>query len=355
MKKILLVYTGGTIGSSYDKEKKCRVLSSDISKMTLLSEYKKRLTESVSLEELFEESALCAKDKTLSENMTYEKLNRIICNIKKAETEKYAGIIVLHGSDTLSYTAALFSFVFSDITIPIMLVCGKKPPEDKETNAHINFKTAVDLIHMGIAPNVYVPYENSDKAMWLHTGTSIKQCSNYSENFFGKSNKQSFCLSAMQTTETLQKCKILSKNRKRNTINNFKPLIDGVLLIFPYTGLDYSNYNLENVKAVIHGSYHSGTICVERNTENENYSTHSLIWFAQECNKKGIPVFVAPSKMDSEQYSSMADLIKNTSAKLLDMTTESAYTKLLVGISQGYSGNNLQEYMQTEICNEFGE
>ncbi len=340
MKKILLVYTGGTIGSSFDKEKNCRVLSSDISKMTLLSEY---YNHTDSKENLFEDSALPEKCKTLSENMTCEKLNRIIQNIKQADFEKYCGIILLHGSDTLAYTAALFSFVFSESEIPIMLVCGKKPPEDKETNAHKNFKTAVDLILSGIAPNVYVPYENSDGSIWLHLGTSIKQCSSYSDNFYGAFENKSFCLDKISHKELLEKCKKLSKERQSYVCD--KLLCDGVLLINPYTNINYSYYNLDNVKAVIHGSYHSGTVCTERNTENEGYSVHSFLWLAKECEKRRIPIFIAPSKLDDEQYSSMADLIKNTSVKLLDMTTETAYAKLILGVSNGFACKELNKYM----------
>ncbi len=338
MKKILLVYTGGTIGSSFDKEKNCRVLSKEISKMTLLSEYKK-----YNSQDIFEDSCLAEYDRTLSENMTCEKLNKIIKNIKQSDMSKYCGIIVLHGSDTLAYTAALFSFVFSDSKIPIMLVCGKKPPEDKATNAHINFKTAVDLILSGIAPNVYVPYENSDGNIWLHLGTSIMQCRNYSDDFYGAFNDKSFCLNIEDKDIILKQCEVLSENRKFLPLKN--ELSDGVLLILPYMGINYSCYNLENVKAIIHGSYHSGTVCVERNNETEAYSNHSLLWLARECEKRKIPIFVAPSKMDEEQYSSMADLTKNTSIKLLDMTTESAYAKVLLGISNGYAGNELIEYV----------
>ncbi len=345
MKKILLVYTGGTIGSSFDEEKNCRVLSSDFSKMSLLSEYQKSNKLHCSIENLFEDSNLEECHRTLSENMTYSKLNTIIEHIKKTDTHKYCGIIVLHGSDTLAYTAALFSFVFSDIKIPIILVCGKRPPDDKETNAHINFKTAVDLILKGIAPNVYVPYENSDGNIWLHLGTSIMQCQNYSDDFFGAFDDKSFCLNEAPIEEVLKKCNVLSLKRKKSQLDN--PLNDGVLLILPYMGINYSCYNLDGVKAVVHGSYHSGTVCVERNNEAEDYSSHSLLWLAKECEKRKIPIFVAPSILNEEQYSSMADLTKNTSVKLLDMTTEMAYATAIVAVSSKLENDELIEY----VCN----
>ncbi len=354
-KKILLVHTGGTIGSSYDQEKNCRVLNAEVSDMTLLKEYQKASDLTADqVNALFEDSRIMEKDRTFSENMTLEKLNTILANIGKADINKFCGIIILHGTDTLAYTSALFSFVFSGINIPVMMVSGNRPPDDELSNANANFKTAADLILSGIAPNIYVPYRNSDNSMWLHSGVALKQSANYSEDFYSASSDSSFCLTddLYNRDAMLKRCKELSENR--NNPGFELPLLkEGVLLILPYSGINYSHYSIDNIKAVIHGSYHSGTVCVERNSESDSYSSHSLLWFSEKCEMNGIPVFVAPSKLDSDQYSSVLDLIKNSRVTILDMTTEAAYMKLVLGISLGYTGNTICEFMNKEICNEF--
>ncbi len=354
MKKILLIHTGGTIGSAYNKEKNCRVLNAEISDMTLLKEYAKISGLTVKqVKDLFEDSNLAEGERTFSENMTYQKLNIILNNIKTANMEKYCGIIILHGTDTLAYTSALFSFIFSDMQIPIMMVSGNRPPDDEHTNANKNFKTAVDLILQGIAPNVYVPYKNSDCSMWLHLGSAVKQSANYSEDFYTASAEKSFCITDNQFNKADMFKKCAEFSQKRNGTDFECNLDEGVLLIMPYTGMDYAHYSLENVKAVVHGSYHSGTVCVERNNEGDEFHTQSLLWFSKKCDKLSIPVFVAPSKLDSDQYSSVSDLVKNGSVKILNMTTEAAYTKLLLGVSMGYKDEKLIEYMNRSICSEF--
>lgn len=352
-KRILLVHTGGTIGSAFDKEKQCRVLAPRLADMTLLKRF---MADTNSTQEeiasLFDNSGLDEKNRTFSENMTYSKLNMILRNISTKNIDDYSGIIILHGTDTLAYTSSLFSFVFSDTDIPIMMVSGNRPPDDETSNANINFQTAVELILQGIAPNVYVPYRNVDGNMWLHIGSAIRQSPNYSEDFECVSEKKSFCLNDADLSEVFSKCLELSDNRKKLPFElNDSELIDnGILMILPYTGMDYRHYNLDGVKAIIHGSYHSGTVCVERNSEADEYNANSLLWLADECDRKNIPIFVAPSKLNAEQYSSVSDLVKNSSAELLDMTTESAYAKLLLAISYGYE--NLTEYMHMEISNE---
>ena len=352
-KKILLVHTGGTIGSAFDKEKQCRVLAPDMADMTLLKRFMADTNSTQEeTEELFDNSDLDEKNRTFSENMTYHKLDMILRNISTKNIDDYCGIIVLHGTDTLAYTSSLFSFIFSDTKIPIMMVSGNRPPDDEKSNANINFQTAVRLVLDGIAPNVYVPYRNADGNMWLHIGSAIMQSPNYSEDFLCVSDKKSFSLNDMDLSKVFSNCLELSDNRRKLPfeLKNSELIDNGVLVILPYTGMDYSHYNLDGVKAIIHGSYHSGTVCVERNSEADRYSSNSLLWLADECYRKNIPIFVAPSKLNIDQYSSILDLVKNSSVKLLDMTTESAYAKLLLGISCGYK--NLSEYMHTQICNE---
>ena len=91
-----------------------------------------------------------------------EEVFELIKYINNLELSNYDGIIVLHGTDTLAYTAALLSFAFAKIPVPIFIVSGNRPPHDKLSNANANFTTAVELIWSGIAPNVYVTYRNTE-------------------------------------------------------------------------------------------------------------------------------------------------------------------------------------------------
>ena len=344
-KKILTVYTGGTICTAPTAQG--RELSPAVAKRALLL----RFSESNSpfarhCEELFVDSCMPSEYQTLSENMTLSKLERIIEHIKSFDLESYRGVIILHGTDTLAFSSAMLSFAFCDTQVPIMLVSGNRPPMDNESNANANFSAAAELIMKGIAPNVYVPYRNSDGSVYLHLGSSLMQCANYSEDFFSAPNR-SFVLD----DAILENCAEISSKRKK--INTPQKLDGKALLLYPYTGLDYARISLDGICGIIHGSYHSGTVCIERNDESGEYSTRSILYLADRCKRAEIPLFVAPSRLDTEQYSSVYDLCKNSEATLLDMTAESAYAKLILGISNGYFGKELKRFMLEEINNEF--
>ena len=256
MKKILTVFTGGTICSAPDGEK--RNLSPLLAKRVLLS----RFSEGESLyakesHELFEDSD--CQVQTLSENMTLRKLEQIGAHLKEFSFGEFQGVIVLHGTDTLAFTASLFSILFSSCSVPMMLVSGNRPPMDDASNANANLQTAVELIREGIAPNVYVPYRNSDGKMRLYLGSCLMQCENVSEDFRSSLSQGVFLTE--DRPYLLQKCRELSE--KRETLL-FEPKLSSevnCLLIRPYPGLDYCRINLDSADAVVHGTEHSGTVC----------------------------------------------------------------------------------------------
>ena len=240
------------------------------------------------------------------------------------------------------------SFVFADIKVPLILVSGHKPPNEEGTNANDNFGVAVRLITDGIAPNVYAVYKNTDGKMWIHLGATIMQCPSFSDDFENASvNKKILA----DSKDLFEKCRDYSKRRMKT---DFKPLNSKkVLNIMPHTGLDYKNISLENVGAVVHGTYHSGTVCVQRNENDEIYGSNSILWFADKCKEENIPVFIAPSKLSKEQYSSVYDAVENGGLIPLYMTLESAYRKAVLGVMNGLFGDRLIEFMMGEINNEF--
>ncbi len=355
-RKILTVYTGGTICTEAGEEG--RELAPELAKRALLANFSRSRSKYAKLcKTLFVDSDIPEEYQTLSENMTLEKLNRIIEHLRSFDMSKYAGVIIMHGTDTLAFSAAIFSILLADTPVPVMLVSGDRPPADKSSNANANFRAAVELIMSAIAPNVYVPYRNSDGEIYLHLGSRIMQCANYSDNFFSPNKKGAFPLSKRrERRKALKKCAQLSltvKSPVEIDLGVYHPLKEGALLVYPYTGLDYGKIPIENAMGVIHRTYHSGTVCLERNKmEEKEYSSHSVLYFADRCRQAGVPLFISPCKLSDEQYSTIFDLNNSSGAVFLDMTAEMAYAKLTVGISYGLCGKELEAFMLTQINNE---
>ena len=343
-KKILVLHTGGTIGSTYDPDRNHRAVDVKNAKRLLFEYFGKSNSKYAHLsDELFDDLPLGFE--TLSENMTLEKLGKIISKLKSSDIDSYKGVIVLHGTDTLAYTAALFSYVFYDIGVPMMLVSAKSPVADPSSNATANFTAAVELISDGIAPNVYVPYRNDDGELYIHFASTLMQCDNYSNDFYNASGQKVFYRNDEYIYED---CKNLSKKRSYRFIE-FPERFSSrkVKVIHPYVGIDYSEINISGALAILHGSYHSGTLCVG------GYNSYSALTLGIECMQKGIPMFIAACTNGADKYSTTSDAVEMGGMIPLDMTFESAYMKLTLGVCMGYEGGDLVSFMKDEINNEF--
>ncbi len=353
--RILVVLTGGTICSELDKNNENQSNAVEANKK-IIAYYKKSTSPFVDVVDFDTEKL---SEDILSENMTIGVWNELLDIFRKETTWKgYRGIIVLHGTDTLAYTSSLLSLVLAGAPIPVCMVSAQLDLSKKETNGHANFRAAVELIMNGIAPNVYAVYRNmtdernpkaSDGELLVHYGSHLLQCRNYNHNFYSEDamkveDKENASLTgrAFETEGFL--------------LNRLGRLSDGVMLIQPYVGLVYSRLNLDGVKAIVHGTYHSDTVCVERknpNESNNNFSDHSILYLLRKAESENIPVIVSPCNREAYTYTSTGDALRNGGKGLFGTTLESAYAKTLIGVSLGMRGEELIEFLGEGINMEF--
>ncbi len=398
MKKIWIVSTGGTIGSAPGED--ARALhrkSAESARRYLINQLEQSKSAYARYADLLQDAAFPWEDTTLSESMTLDYWNKIVVFLAGLDKSDCAGVILLHGTDSLAYTAALLSMLCNDWDVPLFLVSGNRPPIDPMTNAHANFTAAVELIWEGIAPNVYVTYRNRDGVTRLYLGSQLMQSENFSEDFRACEESNCFDLSA-DRAPILAQCEEISK--KRSVVASADARHFGAqpchpLLLFPYPGLDYSIYDgllaQGQIGGIVHGSYHSGTVCYpglviaaeSRNCQKEaqrlqaegkaeeaaqaeemarqldrraralGQSVQSVGYLAKQCEAQGIPLLIAPSKLGKDQYETMQVVCGQTNSVLLHMTTECAYAKLCIGLSCGLSGQALFAYLTQEINSEF--
>lgn len=124
--KILVVFTGGTIGSRYNDG----VISPDSStRYKLIEMYKQNGG--------YAEFDAISPYTVLSENLNGEYFN-LLYNSVKENINNYDGIIVTHGTDTLQYTSAVLSYMFGLCNTPIVLVSANYPLEsENQTDSRI--------------------------------------------------------------------------------------------------------------------------------------------------------------------------------------------------------------------------
>lgn len=344
MKKILLILVGGTICTALDKNNTLSI--SETSGAMLKTNF--LASSSPFANEV--EIELSENLFILSENMTIDAWNKIIAIYRKEVLKDYDGVIFAHGTDTLGYTASLFSMLLSNTKVPVFFVSSNARLTSPNANGNENFRAAVECICAGIEPNVYVTYKNiSDDRMYLHLASRIKQCENYSDDFYS--------VGAMDITKGNYKdcfdkiSNMYPQYKRKSVIEKFDDLVlkNCVLMIEPYVGLRYDVFDFSCVSAVLHGSYHSGTAC----TQNGVYSILSMLDFALKQNPE-IDVYISPSKLTGEIYETVPTMANHTvngkNVKFLfGQTKETTYAKLLIAYSLFENKEDIQNFLESEI------
>lgn len=133
--RILLIYTGGTIGMMKDYE-------TGALKVFNFDELLQNIPELKILEH--DISTLSFEDPIDSSNMDLQGWKKI-ANIIFGRYEDYDGFVVLHGSDTMSYTASAMSFMFENLHKPIIFTGSQLPIGDLRTDAKENLITSIQI------------------------------------------------------------------------------------------------------------------------------------------------------------------------------------------------------------------
>jgi len=362
MKRILLIFTGGTVCSSPSGDDgKNR---SDAKNTGCYLEENFRRSESLYADKINFVYRYLPQD-ILSENMTAGTWDILLGIFREKETRtEYDGIIVLHGTDTLAYTASFLSLVLAGYEVPVMLVSAQRDLKDTSSNGYVNFRAAAELIVNGIASNVYVVYRNvtggrdGKGEMLVHYGSHLLQCPNYSDDFHSADE--------MNITDK-ENATLVGRPFETNSlyVDKLTKLAPGVTVIYPHTGLCYDSINLSGVRAIVHGTYHSESVCIGRAEDPEKVGhlslsdikeedrPYSVLSLLERCKEKGISVFLAPCSRDNFRYGTTANALYCGALTISDTTLETAYVKTLVGISLGKTGKELERFLYASINHEF--
>ena len=321
MKKILVVFTGGTIGSSIYNG----VINTDENtSFLLLAQFKQRYPNAdVTFSTL-------QPYQILSENLSPKVWTTLISAIENATPENYDGIIVTHGTDTLAYTSAALGFYFNALNVPIFLVSSYLPLSDENTNGLDNFSFAIEKITTGYLTGVFVPYRNpSEKSVALHSATRLTCSPQLSSNFF-----------SMENVALVPR--IVSSAALKPQFS------ERILLIKPYPALNYDYFDLMNVDAVLHDLYHSGTAC----TTLEWGENHSLLAFIKRCQMQKVEIYLAPISNSNDTYQSTLELVNSGVTILWNITIEAAYVKLSLAYSNFTDKTAIISFMQQNLARE---
>ena len=289
MKKILVLFTGGTIGSITTDG----IIDVELEgKYAVVEAYKSAYGDDVEFE--------CGQVlNILSEN---------------------SGVIITHGSDTLAYTSALLGMYFRHFDIPLFIIASNKPIGEKGSNGLFNFTSAVGLIKEGKYKGVFTLYER------VMLPTRVIPADTCRDRFgvYGYDSINDFSVFSGVSEN------MLSRPRERIFHNDVK-FGKRVLFIEGYPAMDFGCFvPNEDTAAVLYSPYHSATAC----TDVSEGKSYALTEFIKRCITKNIMVYICGLKRKVPIYSTVAEIIKAGSIPIYTTSAVAAYMKLLLAYNQ---------------------
>ncbi len=354
MKNILVVFTGGTIGSTALAG---TIDTADTAPFKLIDLFQQHDKNPQQIR-----FSIIEPLQLLSENLVPCIWQTLITAIEAQQLEHYDGIIITHGTDTLAYTAGALSFYFNAIKIPLLLVSSDYPLDNPKANGLDNFMCAVEFIRQKIQAGVFVPYRNQQQALQIHKGSRLSCSLQLSGDFFSVQDKsfmhyenRIFSQLNPATKPTSGKDNSFSADEVSlgaTTVTKNPQLTarfsERILMIKPYPGLNYRHFNLENVDAVLHDLYHSGTACASMQW-CENYS---LLEFIKRCGEQKIKVYLAPAIKSADAYQSTRALIEQGAEMIWNMSIEAAYVKLMLAYGNFTDEQQILAFLDEDIAGE---
>ncbi len=318
--KILLVSTGGTIGSTLQDE----YINID-KNINILNKYKENFENTPDFD-------VTTPFTILSEKNNGTTLKMLCETISEYSTEDYDGIIITHGTDTLQYSAAALSYALGNYNLPICLVSSNYPLEDSKANGLNNFHAAVLFIKQNLGKGVFVAYQNNDKNIYIHRGTRLLKSDIYSDNvrsvtdsFYGYFNSNFEYIPNENYAEIDDQMETLSA----------KNLTESATSILPITvcpGLCYPKI-LDNIRYILLYSYHSGTI---------DTASESAVRFYNDAKQKNVKVYLIGSS-PSDNYATIAEFSDYGITPVYGISPISAYLKIWLADSNNLNTDSILE------------
>ena len=335
---VLLIYTGGTIGMIENPETGALESFNFDHLLTHVPELKRFNYRIASYQ--FDPPL----DSSDMEPAFWAKLVKII----DYNYDKYDGFVILHGTDTMAYTASALSFMLENLSKPVILTGSQLPIGTLRTDGKENLITAIEMAAarnedgLPMVPEVCILFEN-----YLMRGNRTTKVNAENFNAFRSFNYPALAKAGIHIKYEPQLI------RRPDSQKAMKPhyLFDtNVVILTLFPGLQESIItsllHVPGLKAVVLKTFGSG------NAPKKEWFIKQL----KEATDRGIIIVnitqCSSGIVEMERYETGVQLLQAGVISGYDSTPEAAITKLMFLLGHGLSNEEIRRKMNSDMAGE---
>lgn len=332
MKHILIIYTGGTIGMVKTPNGYAPKEGYFKSALDSIPAFTK---EGMPKWDLYEMLPLLD-----SSNMTVNEWNRIGQLIYDKYND-YDGFVILHGTDTMAYTASALSFMLENLSKPVILTGSQIPLLELRSDAVDNIVTSL-----------LIAADNKVHEVCLYFGGSLlrgNRSTKYSSDRLIAFTSPNYPLLAQVGINIKYNKSALHKRSEGELkLHLYHNMPIGVIKVFP--GIQFSLFEsimVDKLQGIVIETFGNGNIPSYGNALlpiiERAFSNGSVVVVCSQC----------PQGTVSLGTYETSSALKNAGAVCgYDLTTEAAVCKLYYLFSCGYTKEEINALMETDLRGE---
>jgi L-asparaginase len=311
--RILILYTGGTFGMTYDAHG-----------VLIPFDFSLILDHLPTLKHLALELTVVSFDKPIDSSNIQPEHWQALAKLIAEHYESHDGFVVLHGTDTMAYTASALSFMLDGLSKPVVFTGAQLPISEPRSDARENLITALEVASakkngVSLVPEVciYFNYE-------LLRGNRSKKVESMQFDAFDSGNYPQLAKAGVKIDYNF--AAIRSPGKK--SLRLFSRLDTNISILKLFPGIPESTIkailDIPGLKAVIMETYGSGNAP----------TSPALLNHLKTAIQKGVLILnisqCPGGRVMQGRYETSKELQKLGVIGGADMTTEAAVTKLMV-------------------------